>query len=421
MNVTIVSVGSELVLGDVVDTNAVWLSKRLAEVGADVIAHVTVGDDHARIVDALRAAVERSDAVIVGGGLGPTQDDITREAVAALAGVGLERRPELEEPLRAFFADRGRSMATRNLQQADLPVGARAFAAVGTAPGFAIDVARGDGDTCVVYAVPGVPFELQAMAERDVFPELLRRGGRRARVSRWIHVAGRGESDIAEALADVVTAAEEGGAATVAFLAGSDAVRVRITATGTSVEEARAVTDPLVARALDALGAAVVGVDDERLEDAVARLLRRSGTTVATAESCTAGRVAARLAVPAGASDFLRGAVVTYATESKSDVLGIDPALLEEHGPVAVPTTEAMAVRARELFGTDIGLAVTCVAGPTTQGGRDVGTVIVALATAAGASSRELQLLGDRETIMARATSSALELLRRHLQDPPGR
>lgn len=411
MRVAICSIGSELVVGDVADTNAAWLSRRLIEVGADVPLHVAVGDDRGEIVEALRWLVGRSDAVVVGGGLGPTPDDLTREAVAELAGVRLERDEELAEAVTEYFAHRGYDMPASNLHQADIPVGATPFAAVGTAPGFRIDV-----DGCSLFVLPGVPFEFQAMSERDVLPDLLRRSGRKATLTRSIHVTGRGESAVAAAIEDIVEEAEASGDVRVAFLAGPEDILVKVSASGISPADIAPRADAVVDAIVSRLGTAVAGVDEERLEDAVSRLLRRSGLTVATAESCTAGAMASRLASVPGASDYLRGGMVAYATDVKEEILGIPHDVLEEHGPVHTATAEAMATRARKVFRADIGLAVTCVAGPSTQGGRDVGTVCYALAGPDGSvRSRDVPIPGDRATIQTRAASAAIDSLRRYL------
>jgi nicotinamide-nucleotide amidase len=418
------SVGTELLVGDVADTNAAWLSRRLTEVGAEVAWHLAVGDEHGRIVAALRWLVERADVVVVGGGLGPTPDDLTRAAVAEVAGVELEVRDELAARIEAVFARAGRPMPRSNLRQARLPAGATAFEPVGTAPGFAVQVGRGSGGPCLLYALPGVPFELQAMTEREVLPDLLRRRGGTATVTRTVHVAGMGESSVSEALAELTDRLERAAGdgpdprrgIAVAFLAGPDEVRVKLTAAAATPEAAAERLGPAVDQVVARLGPAVAGVDDERLEHAVARLLRLTALTVATAESCTAGAVAARLAAVPGASRYLRGGVVAYATEAKSRLLGVDPAVLAEHGPVSAATSEAMARAVRQQLEVDVGVAVTCVAGPEGQGGQAVGTVFTALAVPDGSvRARQLHILGDRPTVQARAAAVCLERLRRHL------
>lgn len=415
MKVAICSVGTELTSGDATDTNAVWLSQRLNEIGAEVGWHATVPDDHEAIVDTLRWLSERNDAVIVGGGLGPTPDDITRAAAADVVGAQLERREELVEAIAERFASHGAEMSDSNLRQADVPRASEAYPPVGTAPGFRVEVPRPDGVPCPIYVLPGVPFELKEMAERHVLPDLMSRGGTTASLTRVVHVTGMGESRVAETLRPVLEAVEDRDDVTLAFLASSDEVRVKVTGRGEIPDQARAAGGPIVAEIVELLGSAVAGVDDERMEEAVARLLRLAGLTVASAESCTAGLVSSRLSVVPGATDYLRGGVTVYATDAKSSVLGVDEQLVEEHGPCSAPTAEAMAVRVRELFDADLGISVVCVAGPSPQSGQPVGTTMWALATADEVRSWTRLVPGDRSTVTERAASAVLEALRRHL------
>lgn len=408
-----VSVGNELLAGEVVDTNAAWLSRQLTALGVEVIAQVTVGDDAARLAEVIAALCDRCDVLVVGGGLGPTPDDLTREAVAAAAGVPLERRDELVARIADMFAARGVRMPPSNLRQAELPRGAEAFDPVGTAPGFRLEVRRGDR-TCVVYALPGVPWELRRMFERDVAGELAARSGG-ATVTRTVHVTGASEAAVGERLAALRERVRSSGV-DVAFLARERAVEVRITARAPTAAEAAAQAAAVTDEVIRLLGPAVGGVDDAGIEAVLVRVLRDRGETVAVAESATAGRVCARLAQVPGASAVLRGGVVVYATDSKRDVLGVPAEVLDRHGPVAPETTRAMAQRVRELFDADWGLATTGVAGPDPQGGRPVGTMVWALAAPDGTvEAHERQLPGDRLTIQERLATAALELLRRRL------
>lgn len=415
MRAAVCSVGTELVVGEVTDSNASWVAQRLVEAGVEVAWHVAVGDHHDRLVATLRWLVDRCDVVVVGGGLGPTPDDLTRVATAEVVGAGLERRGELVAAIEGVFAQYGRPMGPSNLRQADVPTGAVAFPPVGTAPGFRVEAPRGDGSSCTLYVLPGVPHELQRMVDRDVVPDLMRRSGRALRVTRVVHVTGMGESRTAEAL-EAITGRAAQRDVEIAFLARPEDVRVQVSATAARRADARRKVDPVIEDVVATLGQAVAGVDEQTLEEVVARLLRRAELSVATAESCTAGLVAARLAGVPGATDFLRGGLVTYATDVKAEVLGVPGELLAEHGPVAAPTAEAMAGRARQLFTAQLGVGVTCVAGPTTQGGRPVGTVIWAIAASDGSvRSRELHVPGDRTTVQSRAATAALEGLRRHV------
>jgi nicotinamide-nucleotide amidase len=409
----VLAIGTELLLGQIVDTNSSWIGEQLAAVGISCFQQTKVGDNHARIVSALRAALERTGAVICCGGLGPTQDDITREAIAEVMGVPLLRDPALEVRLRERFA--GRDIPDINYKQADLPKGAAPILAdVGTAPGLICPV----GDK-VIYAVPGVPSEMREMLERSVLTDLVRRSGENAIIrSRFLRVWGMTESKVAEPR---VTALE-GTSTTIAFLASAtEGVRVRITsrATGEGAEAA-------VLRALDAeqaelkalLGVAVGGVDDEGLEVVVGRLLAGAGLRLAVAESLTGGMLSARLTAVPGASSWFAGAVVSYGEDVKRALLGVGP------GPVvSAKAAGEMALGAASLLHADIGLALTGVAGPAQADGQPVGTVFVGLSgNALGAQGQprqtevaELSLGGNRYLVRERATTSSLDLLRRRL------
>jgi nicotinamide-nucleotide amidase len=409
----IIGVGTELLLGQIVNTNAAWIGQRLADVGWDSLRQTVVGDNTERIAEALREALGRADGVILTGGLGPTQDDVTREALAAVAGVPLVRQPELEAWLRERFGRLGdRRMAEMNLRQADVPEGARYIDNPrGTAPGLIVEV-----DAKPVYAVPGVPREMQGMLERVVLPDLATRAGEgRAIVSRTLRTAGVGESRLAERLTPLW---EEAGAGqvTLAYLASPGEVRVRLTAVGATRDEALAAIAPVEARVRGELGDIVYGSDDETLEAAVGRLLRERGGTLATAESLTGGLVGGRITAVPGSSDYYLGGVVAYATDAKASLLGVDRELLAADGPVSEPVAAAMAEGARKAFGADFGLAATGVAGPAEQAGRRVGTLCLAVADPAGTATQTLNAPGDRTQIRNWTTAVALDLLRRRLE-----
>ncbi|MST33206.1 CinA family nicotinamide mononucleotide deamidase-related protein, partial [Acidimicrobiaceae bacterium USS-CC1] len=324
MRCEVLAVGTELLLGQVVDTNSAWIGEQLALAGVDSLLAVKVGDNRERIVRALRDALARADAVICCGGLGPTQDDITREAIAEVMGVGLETRPELVEVIRELFAGRGRPMPDNNLRQAQVPAGATVIPQTrGTAPGLICPV----GDR-VVYAVPGVPHEMRDMLTRAVLPDLTARAGERATIrSRTLRTWGLGESAVAERLAPRLAALDATGNPTIAFLAsGIEGIKVRITARGGGSDPAADAEALLAAeegevRAL--LGETVFGVDDETMEAAVGALLLRSGRTLAVAESLTGGLIGARVTAVTGASAWFRGGIVSYASEVKRDLLGV--------------------------------------------------------------------------------------------------
>jgi nicotinamide-nucleotide amidase len=402
----VVAVGTELLLGQVVDTNSSWIGEQLALAGIDCHHQVKVGDNHARIVAALRQALDRADAVLVCGGLGPTQDDITREAIAEVMGVPLERDGSVVEVIRQRFAARGREMAANNLRQADVPAGASVLTQVGTAPGLRCPV----GDK-VVYAVPGVPYEMQEIVAGDVLPDLQARAGRRSTiVSRVLRTWGMAESTLAEVVADRLGAAD-GGPLTYAFLAsGWEGIKVRLTAKAPDEATATAVLDGEEGELRALLGDVVFGVDDETMEAAVGARLQARGLTLAVAESMTGGLVASRLVDVPGSSEWFRGGVVTYASEVKFDVLGVTP------GPVvSARCAEEMAEGVRRLLGADVGLSVTGVAGPAAQEGQPVGTTFLGVALGADVDATHLQLTGDRVRIRQLATISLVDLLRHRL------
>ncbi|HWL37707.1 MAG TPA: competence/damage-inducible protein A [Frankiaceae bacterium] len=408
MRVELLAVGTELLFGDIVNTNAAWLGRRLAEVGMDVTTSVVVGDNVARIADALTVALGRADAVVVTGGIGPTQDDLTREAFAAAAGVSLERDPALEQALRDRFTALRRDVPEMNYRQADLPAGATSIPnPKGSAPGVRAEIGGG-----VAYALPGVPHEMKQMFTDTVLPDLLRIGGQPACiVHRVLRTAGMWESAVAAALADQVERLEREGGVTVAFLASGGQTRVRLTAKAATEDEARALIAPEEAAARQALGTAVYGADDDTLAKAVSDLLKERGATVAVAESLTGGLLGADLSNAPGSSDTFLGGVVSYATEVKHAVLGV---------PEGIPVISdecaaAMARGVRELMGSTYALSLTGVAGPAEQEGKPPGTVHVGLAGPHGAEARALRLPGDRTLVRSISVVSALNLLRLHL------
>jgi nicotinamide-nucleotide amidase len=350
----------------------------------------------------------RSDAVIVCGGLGPTQDDITREAIAEVLNVPLHRDESLVQVIREMFEARGRQMAENNLRQADVPEGATVIPQTrGTAPGLICPVGHK-----VIYATPGVPYEMQEMLERAIIPDLQARSGETATIrSRTLRTWGLAESTLAELIAPRLDALDATGNPTIAFLAsGIEGLKVRITAKGPDEAAAQALLDAEEAELRPLLGDLIFGVDDENMEVAVARRLQAVGLTLGLAESLTGGLVAARLTAVPGASDWFRGSIVSYASEVKFELLGVTP------GPVVSRSAaEQMAVGAARVLGADVGLAVTGVAGPTEQDGQPVGTVWMGLALDGHLEAATVRLPGDRDRVRQFATISLLDLLRRRL------
>ena len=413
MKCEVVAVGTELLLGQIVDTNSSWIGEQLALSGIDSHFQTKVGDNHARIVSALRIALDRSDAVIVCGGLGPTQDDITREAIAEVMGVGLELDEEVAARIEAMFSSRGRRMTANNLRQAEVPVGASAIQdpQPGTAPGLIAPV----GDK-VIYAVPGVPHEMMTIISAVVLPDLRRRSGADAAiVSRTLRTWGDSESGLAERLSDRIRHLDTVGNPTLAFLAsGIEGLKLRLTAKAPDESAALEVIAAEEAELRALLGDLVFGVDDENMEHAVAVLLDAHDLSLGLAESITGGLMGARLTDVAGASGFFRGSIVSYDSEVKFDLLDVP------EGPVvSAAAVEAMAVGARKCLGADVGLAVTGVAGPAEQDGQPVGTVFIGLAIDDDVESTQLRLPGDRRRIREFTVISALNLLRQRLLARP--
>jgi nicotinamide-nucleotide amidase len=434
MRIEIVAVGTELLLGQITDTNSRWMGEHLAAAGVASHFHQAVGDNHDRMVLAIRTALARSDGVIVCGGLGPTHDDITREAIAEVMNVPLARDAGAIEAMRAMFVSRQREMPESNLRQADVPVGATIIPQTkGTAPGLICPVGHK-----VVYAVPGVPYEMADMVERAILPDLAARMAERGEAagviaSRVIRTWGMSESGLAETLSDhiaeldapagpaaVGAGGDPGGTATIAFLAsGIEGIKVRVTVRAGDEAAAAALLDgeeKEIRRILaDAAGDVVFGVDDEAIEDAVAAVLVRRGLTLGLAESLTGGLAASRLVNVPGASSWFRGSVVSYASEVKFTVLGVP------EGPVvSEAAARAMADGARRVLGSDLGLSITGVAGPDPQDDQPPGTVFVGVSGAGSATQAfAFNVPGDRDRVRQYATIAALDLLRRQVGGPP--
>jgi nicotinamide-nucleotide amidase len=408
MRCEIIAVGTELLLGQIVDTNSSWMGEHLALAGIDSHYQTKVGDNFERMVSSIRLGLERSDAVILCGGLGPTQDDITREAIAEVMGVTMVRHPEIGERIRAMFAARGREMADNNLRQADVPEGATVIAQMpGTAPGLVCPV-----DGKILYAVPGVPHEMRDMLIGTVIPDLQRRAGVAAAIkSRVLRTWGHSESGLAEMLAGRIAELDAVGNPTLAFQAsGIEGIKVRITAKAAGAEEAESILAAEEALLRGIIGDAVFGVDGDTMESVVMDLLRERGLTLGVAESLTGGLMGARFTAVAGASDVFRGGIVSYASDVKFSLLGVP------EGPVvSAEAARAMAVGARRVLGADVALATTGVAGPTEQEGQPVGTVFLGLAMDGASEAQLVQLPGDRQRIRQYAVISAVNLLRHRL------
>ncbi len=409
MRAEILAVGSELLTPLRSDTNALWLTERLLEAGIEVGARTTVADDAALLESAFRAALSRADVVLATGGLGPTEDDLTREAAAAALGRGLQRKVELVEQLKARFARFGRVMSPVNEKQADLIDGARALPnARGTAPGQLVE----EGPRLLAL-LPGPPGEMQPMVLEQVLPELRRRSGGALLRTRVLRIASMGESDVDAALAPVYKTFRN---PRTTILSGAGQVELHLVAEGRSEAELEARLEELAAALRERLPGRIYSEDGRELPEVVAGLLRERGLRLALAESCTGGLAAARLTSVPGASHFLERGFVTYSNAAKSELLGVAPGLIAEHGAVSEPVARAMAEGALQRAGVQVGAAVTGVAGP--DGGtaeKPVGTVYLALAGALGPRLRRAHFPGDRERVRQQSVQALLEMLRRAL------
>lgn len=404
----ILAVGTEILLGDIVNSDAAEVSRALASLGIDVCWHSVVGDNPARLREAVEIAKTRADVLITTGGLGPTYDDLTKETLASCFGLPLVFHPEEAEKIRAFFASIGREMTENNLRQAWLPEGCTPFFNYnGTAPGC--------GFTAMgvrAAMLPGPPRELKKMIETGLIPWLkpLCEG---VLLSHDIRIFGLGESAVEARLHDRMEALAN---PTLAPYAGTGEVRLRVSAKAASEEEAEAMTVPVIREVREALGDVVYAVDEPSLEAVCLRLLTERGLTFAAAESCTGGLIAKRITDLPGASAVFLGGVVSYTNGVKEGLLGVPPAVLERYGAVSRETALAMAAGVRQRTGADLAVSVTGVCGPASDD-RDtpVGTGFVGFAAPDRLVCRPIQMGGDRERGRTVAASHAFDLLRRWL------
>jgi nicotinamide-nucleotide amidase len=409
MRAEIIAIGSELTSGQSLDTNSQWLSQQLAALGFDVAFHTTISDVLEDHLSAFRIACDRADLVIMSGGLGPTQDDLTREALAEVAGVPLVEDADSLAAIAAMFERRNRVMSERNRVQALFPTGAEALLnPVGTAPGIWMSVGR-----ATVACLPGVPHEMKRMFFEQVVPRLRQKGWvNRITVHRKINLFGKGESEV-EAQAMDLTA--RGRAPEVGITAHDSTISFRISASGATEDEARLMIEPTAKLIYERFGSLIVGEGSEDVPEATVAQLATHGATLATAESCTGGIIAQMITAIAGVSPYYLGGVVSYANLAKSELLGVPQALIEAHGAVSPDVAAAMAEGVRKRLGADLGLATTGVAGP--GGGtreKPVGLVYLGLATSNGTQTRRLDIGSDqpRDIIQRRSSKAALNWVR---------
>jgi nicotinamide-nucleotide amidase len=408
MTAEIVSVGTELLLGQIVDTHAPKMAQILADCGIGCTRRQTVGDNLERLTESIKLALSRSDVVITIGGLGPTQDDITREGIAAALGVDLIADPDYEDHLRRLFAKRKFAWVDSNLRQALRPADAQFIPNdVGTATGL---ICRQGAKS--VIALPGPRSEFNPMAEGPVRDYLEKSHGGRVIHSRILRVCGLGESYVEEQIRHLM----QGDNPSVAPYAHPAEVHLRLTARAASRAEADRIIDPMEGQIRGVLGNAIYGVDDKSLEEAVIDLLSDQNKTVAVAESITGGGLGQRLTNVPGSGDAFRGGVITYDLDAKQTLLGVQAATLKQFGPVSEETAREMAANISERLNTDYGVSITGNAGPTADvDGKPVGLVYIGIAGPSGVAVKEQHMRGSRADIRYRCTQLALVHLRESL------
>lgn len=366
MKAEIVAVGTEILLGEITDTNSGYLASELPPLGIDLYWVSAVGDNIGRIVEVLRRAWGRSDLVLVTGGLGPTEDDITRESIARMLGEELKVDPELEKWLRGFFSSRGISMPERNIKQATLIPSARAVHnARGTAPGWWVE-----REGRVMVTMPGVPVELVQMWQEQVLPRLKEHLGGDIILSRTLKTLGMAEAAVDETLSPLLSSTNP----SIGIYAKNDGIHVRITGKGQGEAVVREMLAGMESKVRERVSDRVWGVDDQTLEGVVGQLLVQKGLTLATMESCTGGLLANYITDVPGSSRYFKGGVVAYSNEMKV-ALGVPQEVIEQHGAISTQVAEAMARAVRERFGAEVGVGITGVAGPDTVEGKPRGTV----------------------------------------------
>ncbi|HEU0073702.1 MAG TPA: competence/damage-inducible protein A [Dehalococcoidia bacterium] len=408
MNAEIVSIGTEILLGEIVDTNAAYIAERLPALGIDVYYKHAVGDNLTRLAEVIGRARERADVVITTGGLGPTEDDLTREAIALVHDEETAVDPDLETWLRDLYKRRGNVMPERNIKQTWLIPSARAINNPrGTAPGWWVE-----RDGKIVIAMPGPPSEMNRMWEEEVAPELAKRSTGTVLIKRTLKTAGLGESNVDEMISHLL----KGNNPSIGLYARADGVHVRMGAKAPTAEEARALIEPVEAQIREILRPHVWGADDDTFESVVGETLAQRGLTLAAMESCTGGLLADTITNVPGSSRYFRGGIVSYATEVK-EMMGVDRAIIAAHGVVSAETAAAMAAAVRARLQADIGVGITGVAGPEPQDGVPVGQVYIAIDGGEKVASQALafQFNQSRTAIKRRAVTQAIMLLRRAL------
>ncbi len=404
MRAEIISIGTEILMGEILDTNANYMAQRLPAMGVDLYFMHQIGDNKERLVELIQTARHRSDVVILTGGLGPTEDDVTRDAIAESVGEEAYVVPELEAHLRNFFEQRGGRMPQQNIKQATIiPSGESIPNPRGTAPGWWVE-----RDGAIIVALPGPPAEMTGMWKQDVAPRLRARSDGGVLISRTLKTTGLGESMLDELLGDLRHAEDP----TVGVYHKADGVHIRLASKAAHANIARERITPVEQQIRSMLGDAIWGADEETFQEAVAGMLRQLGMSIAVMESCTGGLLASTITDVPGASGYFRGGLVTYTAEAKAQC-GVDAEVIEAHGVVSNETASAMAGAVRRQFDADIGVGITGVAGPDPHGGQPVGAVCLGIETVHESYATSYTFAQTRAAIKARAVTSALTLIRR--------
>jgi len=411
MKAEIISVGTEILLGEILDTNAQYVSSRLPALGIDLFFISKVGDNLERLADTIEKALQRSDVVLMTGGLGPTEDDLTREAIAEAMGEETFIDPDAESRLRQFFESRGVSFPERNVKQAMLIPSAMALANPrGTAPGWWVEKDRPEGDTQYIVAMPGPPAEMTRMWEQEVEPRLRDMLGAEILLMRTLKTVGVGESSIDEMMAPLLKSQNP----SVGIYAKADGVHVRLGAKGRTEDAARELIAPAEEEARRILGDIVWGADDDSLEGVMRGMMDDRGLTLATMESCSGGLLASTITDTPGSTSYFKGGYVAY-TERMKQMLGVSAELIETHGVVSAEVAGDMARAARHSLDADYGIGVTGVAGPEELEGKPPGTVHVAVHDGRAPEVISYTFYQGRTATKRRAVTTALFLLRRSI------
>lgn len=406
MKAEIISIGTEILLGDILDTNSNYIASRLPALGIDLYYTSQVGDNRERLSEVMRRAWDRSDLVLCSGGLGPTEDDVTREAILAVLGEEPAVDPQLEDELRAFFSRRNYPMPERNLKQAWLSPSTTAIPNPrGTAPGW-----WAEKDGRIIIAMPGPPAEMTRMWEKEVVGRLQQLATGSVIISRTVKTAGLGEGTVDEMISPLLKSTNP----SIGVYAKADGIHLRITAKAPTADEGRALIEPVEESLERILGGVIWGYDEDTFEIAVGRMLTERGLTIATMESATGGLLASTLTDAPGSSAYLIGGLVAYATEQKI-AWGVSREIVDEHGVISIECAREMARAAREQTGAQVGIGISGVAGPDPQDDKPVGMMHIALDDGDGGDAMSYTFAQSREAIKRRAVTSALQLIRRSL------